>query len=251
MYDKTEFFKSYMSRATEKKILVKAMGRRLNPLRHTSKILDLGCHDGTLMRTIVDHYKNRIPNQVKIVSVDPSEMAIQELLAHDFTKEYSVEAIVDTAENYFLNQKEYFDWIIASQCLYWSPKLELIISQIHKNSESSLIVLRGKKGIFEIQSQFKEALGNKQEQLYTADDIEHALIAQNIPFNKECHQSFIELPNQDEPVFNWLIAFFLQNDESKIAPELMTDVKRFITQKSINNTLQHDVVFFWLGQAIH
>ena len=250
MYDKIEFFKSYFSRATEKKILVESIGARLNPLEDKAKILDLGCHDGTLIRTIITRYQHCISNKLNIVGVDPSQRALAEFSAHEFSKKYSITTYKGTAEEFFSRHNEYFDWILASQSLYWSSDLRLILRQINQNSSSALIVLRGKKGIFEIQTQFKEYLGNKQEQLYSADDVERALVAEQIPYTKECHQTFIELPQQSAPEFNWLIAFFLQMDDANASPDLLSRVTDFIVQKSIANTLQHDVVFFWLGQTV-
>lgn len=251
MYDKVEFFKSYFSRATEKRILIQSLDVRLNQLETNASILDLGCNDGTLVRTIVQQYQNRIPDKLTLVGVDPSATAIEKFLAHDVASNYSVQAFNGTAEDYFASHSHFFDWIFASQCLYWSPDLQDIISAIHRNSDSALIVLRDKKGIFEIQSYFKDVLGNKAEHLYSADDIEMALKAQNIPFNKEYHQTYIELPHQDEQEYDWLIAFFLQLDDEELSPALGVKVKEFIAQKAKANRLQHDVVFFWLGKAVH
>ncbi|MBL7480194.1 class I SAM-dependent methyltransferase [Legionella bononiensis] len=249
MYDKIEFFKSYFSRATEKKILVESIGTRLNLLEDKAKILDLGCHDGSLIRTIITRYQHCISNKLNIVGVDPSQRALAEFSAHECSKKYSIKTYKGTAEEYFSRHNEYFDWILASQSLYWSPDLELIIRQIYQNSDSALIVLRGKKGIFEIQTQFKEYLGNKQEQLYSADDVERALVAEQIPYTKECHQTFIELPQQNTLEFNWLIAFFLQLEDADTPSDLISRVKDYIEQQSTANSLQHDVVFFWLGQT--
>lgn len=250
MYDKVEFFKSYFSRATEKKILIQSLDVRLTQLNANARILDLGCNDGMLIKTIVQQYQNRITDKLTVVGVDPSEAAIEKFLVHNVTSNYSVNAFIGTAEDYFEKHHYLFDWIFASQCLYWSPDLQYIINEIHSNSDSALIVLRDKKGIFEIQSYFKDVLGNKAEQMYSADDIEMALKAQNIPFNKEYHQTYIELPHQDEQEYDWLIAFFLQLDE-ELSPALGSKVKEFIAKNAKANRLQHDVVFFWLGKAMN
>lgn len=248
MYDKTHFFNAYFARATEKKLIVDSFNKHLN-LKSNSKLLDLGCHNGGLMQQLVDRYHDQFSNSVKIVGIDPSQDAIAEYLRRDFNKVCSVDAMKATAEDYFKQNTTTFDWIIASQCLYWSLDLNDIIDKIYKNSQNALIVLRGDKGIYEIQSTFKEYLGNKQEQLYTAADIEHQLTKASIPYAKEYHKTAILLPDYDSEEFNWLIAFFLQTLDTDLTQGILSEVKNFIIKKAHHHALQHDIVLFWLHNA--
>lgn len=249
MYDKTQFFNNYFARATEKQIVVDSFNNRLD-LKEHSNILDLGCHNGGLMSKLFGRYHYCIPDSVNIVGVDPSQVAIDEYLTRDFAKALSVRGIASTAEAYFAQYNEHFDWIIASQCLYWSPDLNKMIQQIDRYSQKALIVLRGKHGIYEIQSEFKELLGNKHEQLYVCDDVEAALIGQDIEYSKEYHATDILLPDPNDEAFDWLIAFFLQVTDGELSNETLCRVKEFIINKSQNNTLRHDITLFWFGKKM-
>lgn len=80
------------------------------------------------------------------------------------------------------------------------------------------MALRGSQGIYEIQSQFQSFLGNPDEQLYIAQDIESALLAQHIPFQKETHMTSIQIPPAESNEFKWLISFFLQQDKPRLWP---------------------------------
>lgn len=50
MYDSSEFFKTYFAKASEKSILIDLMSTRFSPPSQELNILDLGCHDGTLIK---------------------------------------------------------------------------------------------------------------------------------------------------------------------------------------------------------
>lgn len=249
MYDKSEFFKTYFSSASEKPILIDLLGKRLHPSSHAMNILDLGCHDGALMKKIVSTYADRLPDDVVITGVDPSVQAIGEYANTDFSIPVHVNTFSGTAEHYFEACFERFDWIFASQCLYWSPDLSQVIKQIDKAGDSSLIVIRGRTGIYEIQSQFKDYIGNNSEKFYTEKDVEAVLLSQKIPFQKESITTFIQLPPKDSIEFEWLILFFLQRDEQELNNEIFMEVQDWIISKS-SERIPHEVHFFWLGNAI-
>ena len=249
MYDSSEFFKTYFAKASEKSILLDLMNTRFSPSSHELNILDLGCHDGTLIKKIIDAYASRMPTKVTITGVEPSLEALSLYSKNQFTIPVQTNTFVGTAENYFLNScNEYFDWVIASQCLYWSLDLPYIVRKIANHGESGLIVLRG-RGTHEIQSQFKDYIGNQKEQFYTADDIESALINLNIPFEKEVKTTSIQLPHQGSIEMKWLIAFFLQQDKKDINSDIWQEVESWILAKTSEEIL-HEVCFFWLGKAM-
>lgn len=208
MYDKRQFFKTYFSSASEKSILVKLLGKRFHLPSHTANILDLGCHDGALMKNIVNAYAKRLPEKLVITGVDPSLQAIKEYAKADFPIPVQTNIFAGTAEDYFDVCTDHFDWIFASQCLYWSPDLPKIIKQIHEAGDSALIVIRGCHGIYEIQSQFRHYIGNHLEKFYTDKEVEMALRTQKILFQKESLSTFIQLPDKDSIELKWLILFF-------------------------------------------
>ncbi|MDR3443085.1 MAG: class I SAM-dependent methyltransferase [Legionella sp.] len=251
MYDSSEFFKTYFAKASEKSIIIDLMSTRFSPSSHDLKILDLGCHDGTLIKKIIDAYVRRMPSKVTITGVEPSLDALLKYAKTQFTIPVQTNTFVGTAESYFLKnpEHEHFNWVIASQCLYWSWDLSYIVRKIADAGESGLIVLRGHRGIYEIQSRFKDYIGNPNEQFYTADDIESALLNQNIPFAKEVKTTSILLPSQGSIEMKWLITFFLQQDKKEINSDIFQEVESWILAKT-SEKITHDVCFFWLGNAM-
>lgn len=249
MYDKRHFFKTYFSSASEKSILVKLLDKRFHPPSHTANILDLGCHDGALMKNIVNTYAKRLPEKLVITGVDPSLQAIKEYAKADFPIPVQTNTFAGTAEDYFDVCTDHFDWIFASQCLYWSPDLPKIIKQIHEAGDSSLIVIRGCHGIYEIQSQFRHYIGNHLEKFYTDKEVEMALRTQKILFQKESLSTSIRLPDKDSIELKWLILFFLQMEEESLGDKIFCEVRDWITSRT-SGSIHHEVHFFWLGNAI-
>ncbi|MCE3045621.1 class I SAM-dependent methyltransferase [Legionella sp. 16cNR16C] len=249
IYDKREFFKTYFANASEKSLLVDLMRPRFNPSSDEMNILDLGCHDGSLIKKIIDAHTHHLPAKVSITGVEPSFDALSEYPKHPFPISVQVNTFAGTAEDYFLKHPGDggFDWVIASQCLYWSFDLPFILGKIAEAGESGLIVLRGQRGIYEIQSNFRDYIGNPEEQFYTADDIESALLHLNIPFEKEVKSTFIMLPEPGSIEMQWLIAFILQ--QAQVNTAIRQEVESWILAKS-SEKITHDVCFFWLGNSI-
>ncbi|ARB93056.1 class I SAM-dependent methyltransferase [Legionella longbeachae] len=251
IYDSRELFKTYFAHASEKSLLIDLMRARFSPSSHQLNILDLGCHDGTLIKKIIDAYTRIMPSKVTLTGVDPSKNALLEYSQNKFTIPIQINTFAGTAESYFLRYSGYqvFDWVIASQCLYWSLDLPYVVRKIAECGESGLIVFRGNRGIYEIQSRFREYIGNKKEQFYTAVDIESTLIHLNLPFEKEIKTTFIHLPHQGSREMKWLIAFFLQQDEKDIGNDICQEVEAWILAKD-SGKIAHEVSFFWLGKAM-
>ncbi|WP_392537289.1 class I SAM-dependent methyltransferase [Legionella sp. 227] len=251
MYDNSEFFKTYFANASEKTILIDLISTRFSHSSSELNILDLGCHDGKLIKKIIDAYASKMPAKVSITGVEPSADALLEYSKNQFSIPVQINTFVGTAESYFLKHpcNQYFNWVIASQCLYWSLDLPYIVKKIADAGESGLIVLRGRLGIYEIQARFKDYIGNQNEQFYTADDIESTLRDLNIPFEKEVKTTSILLPSQGSMEMKWLIAFFLQWDKKNINSDILQEVESWILEKNAEK-MTHEVCFFWLGKTI-
>lgn len=249
MYDKSAFFQTYFSNASEKPLLVESLDKRFNPSTELIRILDLGCHDGALMKKIINAYSHRMPENIILTGVEPSLPALELFAYSNFSIPVKMNTFAGTAENYFKFNTDYFDWIFASQCLYWSLDLDQIIRQIAQAGKSALIVLRGKHGIYEIQSRFKQHIGNPMEQFYTAEDIASSLATQKIPFQQEMIKSLIKLPPGDSQEFKWLMSFFLQIDEEHLTQDTFKEVQSWITSR-YSGQMPHEVCFFWLGDAM-
>ncbi len=248
MYDKTEFFLTYFSRATEKELVVNSLENRFFGFSNTFKMLDLGCHNGSLLEQIFRRYRKRLPDHIDVMGIDPSGPAIEEFHNRVFGDGCQIRSFIGSAEEYFEDHAEVYSWILASQCLYWSDDLALTLRKIRERGEASLVILRGRKGIYEVQSRFRTLLGNVQEKLYSSKDIEQALTALEIPFEMENHQTEIHLPEPGNQESRWMNAFFLQASDDALSEKDHREIEKFT--ESLGSPMRHDVAFFWLGKAI-
>lgn len=105
--------------------------------------------------------------------------------------------------------------------------------------------MRGQKGIYQIQSELKRYLGNKEEKLYTATHIKNILKENNINHVHEGKPTYIDLPEADSPEYHYLISFLLQRTEECLAPEIYQAAKEYLSSH-YKSEIQHDVSFFWL-----
>ncbi len=248
IYDHKQAFQKYLEKATEKKIFV---GRFSEMFCFDSDLpasfLDIGCHDGTLTIRLLDSIVGNLPKKSKVHCVDPSHEAIEVFRRRKLSDHFQFIFHELTAEDYLFKFSESADWIIASHCFYWSPDLEGVLNEVYKRSDHSVVVLRGKHGIYQIQSKYKNLVGNPLEQLYTADDIENALVKLNVSFEREDIVSTISVPKPDNPMLTVMIGFFLQRDPESITPEIESEVYSFIS--NLGTEMRHDVSFFWIDKS--
>lgn len=249
MYDKMEFFNSYFGRASEKTIILEEFKKRFsNPSKSKVSVLDLGCHDGTLISKLFNVVQEELKQGVILTGVEPSSEAIKSFSKRSFGPiDVELNLHTLTAESYLesVNDKINYDWVLASQCLYWTQNLESTISKIIKKGSKSLIVLRGHYGIYQIQSEFKNLLGNKNEKLYTSDDIDLVLKALKTDFERQDFQTSIEIPDSSSVEFIWLMSFFLQTTEDRFSSDDISRIKSYLNK--LGNPIRHDVSFFWVG----
>jgi|SRR5579871_315608 len=247
MYDKAQFFLAYFARATEKELVVRSLTDRFMGFKDSVSILDLGCHDGSLLERILNTYQSRLPARVDIVGVDPSETALGAFRQKMANNGHQVDTFIGCAEEYFKDSARHHDWILASQCLYWSADLSAVLKDIHERGDASLVVLRGKKGIFEIQSRFRSLIGDQEERLYSSSDIEDALYSLNIPFAKEDHATEIHVPKSFGQESKWINAFFLEVSDDALSDENHSEIAHFIA--GLGSPMRHDITLFWLKGA--
>lgn len=244
MYDKKEFFSTYFANASEKPLFLDRFATEFKCHGKTCEILDLGSHDGALIFKLLDQISHMLPDFTKLVAVDPSAEAIAHLKERKIKNGVKIETHVSTAESFFNEVNDLYDWIIASHCLYWTADLESTINSIIQRGKRAVIVFRGKKGIFEIQSKFKDLLGNKNEKLYSAEDIERCLLRIGHKFHKEEHQTQISIPAPDRIEFKWLVSFFLQTSDGNITESSWNSLTAFF--RPYQGVFRHDVSFFWI-----
>ncbi len=245
IYDRREFFSTYFSKSTEKALFVSEFAKRFRPPSKDSlKILDLGTHDGLLLTKLLSQVKDKLPAQVDVVANDPSGPAIDDFRKRALPSGINLKLSVETAEEFFDRDADRFDWIIASHCLYWSPRLVELTKLICERSEAAVIILRGRKGIYELRSRFRHLLGNKLEQLYTADDVEAALKDLQVSFSRDEHQTHIDIPDEDSVEFLWLLSFLLDSNVDTLSKSDLEEIKAFL--RPFKGRFRHDVSFFWI-----
>lgn len=245
IYSSDKIFQSYFDRAPEKRWIVEAFKNKLRFGCDTASILDVGCHNGNLMRRLVKTYYDDLPGCTRIIGVDPCMRAISLFNQIYFGDKVTAHGYAVTIEKYFENNNHDYDWIIASQSLYWTKNLKKIIQQITQGSRNTLIVLRGKTGIYQIQHAFPELVGNKMEMYYHAEHIQDALMSLKIPFARENKTTHITLPDCHSPVYRYLLDFFLQTSINKLAQTDIDRVNHFIALE-FASVLRHDVSAFWI-----
>lgn len=245
MYDKKKFFETYIESASEKNEFINRLTMRFRSAgRNYRKVLDLGCHNGFLVLKFINRNHDRLSKGAKIYCVDPSVAAISEFKSKKLPSDLEFFFFTNTMEEFLETSEISYDWIICSHCLYWSKDLLKIVSKIVKRGQHIVIVLRGEKGIYEIQSHFKNLLGNDRENLYVSNHIEMALRKLSVKFDREDIISTINVPQFEDPEFKALAAFFLQTDTKCLNNSDYKRIYEFINQRG--NPFPHYVSFFWI-----
>lgn len=109
-------------------------------IEHKSRILDIGCGDGTVIEYLSKHNKPQ-----EIIGIDISQKAV------DFVKTKGYNAIkLDVFSNEFLDfiNNEKFDYIIITEVLEHVQEPEKIILSIKNNFTNSLFVSIPNAGFF-------------------------------------------------------------------------------------------------------
>jgi hypothetical protein len=246
IYTSSAIFQTYFDKAPEKAWVVGLLRSRLQFDGDTAVIFDAGCHDGKLTQRIVNQYYDVLPQSTQIIGVDPCANAIARFNQIHFGDKISACGYAATIEEFLQNNNDKFDLTIASQSLYWCMDLPGIVRQIVNASRQTLIVLRDKTGIYQIQKTFPELVGNKQEQFYNADDVRDALVSLNLPFAREDKSTYIPLPERHSSAYQHMLNFFLQTAADQLASHDAARVNEFIAAR-FGNELRHDVSSFWIN----
>lgn len=229
IYSHNEIFKTYFERAPEKTWVVDSCNDRLHFSDNKAMILDAGCYDGQLIQRITDQYRDVLPSQTTIIGIDPCATAIDTFNKTDFGDKITAHGRAVTLEDFLDENTIKFDWVIASQSLYWTKDLKKVIQQIADMSHQALLVLRGQVGIYQIQKAFPELVGHHQEQFYNAEDIQDALTELQINFTREDKSTYFPLPERGTPEYHYLLNFFLQTPHGSLTPTDETRVYEFLT----------------------
>jgi hypothetical protein len=247
MYDSAVSFATYLKKSTEKSQFVKSFEKRFHTIENLkiNSIFDVGCHDGDLTLWYLDKIKNKLTDSCVVTCLDPSNEALIRFSQKQLINNIDFNFVTSKVENFIFKSK--YDLIVASHSLYWTDDLNSILKQISDNSKFAVVVLREEVGIYEIQSRFKELIGNKDEKLYTANNIESVLKDLNINFIQERIRAEIELPDKDSKAYQDLVAFFLQTTSTAISKDKKHEIDEYLNTK--DGTLKHNVSFFWLGNG--
>jgi len=243
MYDSDVYFNTYLKQTTEKRIFIERMRERLRRGRLRS-LLDLGCHDGA----VTIEYLNDIMSggrSVEVVCVDPSAASIESFKKKALGEHISFVFHVQTAEEFLRLNTARFDWIVCSHSLYWSRDLKGTLEKMLSVCDNLVIVLRDRDGLYEVQTEFKHLVGNRDEQFYNADDIEKCLTALGESFEREDIVSEIMLPNVETPAFADLASFILQTSATRLTKTDIAAVHEFMSSRGV--PFPHHVSFFWMG----
>jgi ubiquinone/menaquinone biosynthesis C-methylase UbiE len=243
MYDREEVFRAYMERATEKQRFVERFRDEFPGEARPMRIVDFGSHDGTLTLRLLEAAQDRIPRSSEIICVDPSHPALKRFESKPLPDRFVFHFYPETIENFLLRSWDRFDYAIVSHSLYWSKDLKGVLKKIAAVSRRSVVVLREAKGNFQIQSTFRQFLGNPEEQLYTAADVEAALGEFGLRFKMETVESLIAIPERSDPAFETLASFFLQTT-GPVPAAALNGIEALV--KPWKGQFPHHVRFFWI-----
>lgn len=247
VYNSPTIFSTYLRKSTEKAQFIKSFKNRISsgPDSKINTLLDIGCHDGELTLWHLNEISNHCSKTASIEVLDPSLDALDRFKKRNLPTQFQFNFHGKRIENFEFDQSnKKFDFIVASHCLYWSEDLTSVLLQICNSAKRAVVILRENVGIYEVQKQFSHLLGNKDEQLYTAENIEAILKAHNVAFEREKIQTTIEIPTYKSQAYEDLISFFLQTKINSISDNERIDVDNFLQAR--NGVLKHNVSFFWL-----
>jgi|GEM_PF-2164472 len=244
MYDHNEIFRTYLEKTNEKRLFAERFAEEFLSAGKTARLLDIGCHDGSLTLQYLKAIQPKLPSLVEVTCVDPSAEAVRQFEKREKPRGINFHFFVGTCEEFLEQASSPFDWIVASHSLYWSPVLSDVIETFLNLSGHLAVVLRESIGIFQLQSRFRGLVGNEKERFYTAIDIENSLKKLGAHFKSETARSHVAIPSFHSREFADLVSFFLQSTPEMFSPSSLREVYDYL--QPFGERFPHHVRFFWV-----
>ncbi|ETW99683.1 MAG: hypothetical protein ETSY1_14055, partial [Candidatus Entotheonella factor] len=149
MYDQLDFFNTFLSNTTEKKLFIESFAKKFH-FERKRNFLDLGCNEGVLTLKLMNQIQPCLAPDSFLVGVDPCANAIDAFSKKELPDNLSARFHAETAEAFLEKNTQTFDWVIASHCLYWSDDLKRSVDMILNSARSGVIVMRGAYGVSQL-----------------------------------------------------------------------------------------------------
>jgi hypothetical protein len=245
IYENPNYFTTYSKNASEKIILAELFCARCELLHEPKTLLDVGTYDGALLARLFK-YGSKLDSMEKVTGIDPVENE-QAFLSHMAPFEWDAAFIQSDLASYLDKSVQHFDVIIASQCLYWSEYLAKELVAIVNRSQAACIVIRGKKGIYQIQQKFSHLLGNAKEKLYHSEHVDEILRASHIHYDKNVIPSHIHIPPYQSQAWQEMASFFIQNEFQALAKAEKAALNDYLLSLVHDDKIEHEVHVYWTG----
>lgn len=249
IYEDRTFFGDYLESTSEKSQFVELFLKQLNNGKIES-LLDLGCYDGTLTQKLALRLSQTGQKIKRLTAIDPAAGPLNEFRNRLGAQLQSAQwQLINMGMESFLAQnKEVFDWVLASHSLYWMGDSQTLIPHIIKSAQSGAIVIRDRGLLHHIEEKYRPRITQKTKRFISSHEISAEFKRLGVDFKTESFVASMAVPPPETLEFKQLAGFLLdltieELDENQL-PELYADLK---VEKG-RATYGIDVL--WFGETI-
>ncbi|HCC84011.1 TPA: hypothetical protein DEP96_04145 [Candidatus Uhrbacteria bacterium] len=256
-------FAAYLAATDEKQFFIERFGRLY--LRYQAsrifdrpvRVLDLGCGNGATSQPIMKMMQNR-GQKVDYFVVDPHQAQLDQFESTAPTVRGSQLILKQGTLESFVAEGGPFDLVIAYQMLYHVEDLRASLQKILGLGREVLIGHHGRRGIHQVQEQFREHVQGGPHVISTDSEVEAILdgLDQEIGerhFERHGFVASIKTSSCFQPKNNRdLAAFFLQCDPALITDSLLNELRLYLASLlGPSYHLPHDVGLFTITDLTH
>lgn len=225
-------FEVYLKYSNEKETSIKQLSKILSNL-NPKKILDVGCGDGTYLLNSLSNNKD-----IDITLLEPSKDLYSKLKEN--TKHTRYKCINQTFEQFYENNEQAFDLVLASHLYHFTQEeYNILISQLTSllEDKGTLIwIERGIDDITDFKKKFKtKLLPNRYPNNWEPRNYEKALgilKEKSSDTHLVLNNSVLEFPykeNLDDVIA--IVEFYLNIDWSSIPKDIQEEILSYISSK--------------------
>ena len=208
-------------------------------------ILDIGCNDGRFAAQVIRLAceVGAVGQPCRYVGVDPCQEALGRFRYSEFSSWVSIDLVRADCEAYVAKDDVTGNLsggiALVSHSLYWTPDLRAALAGILRRVSTALFVVRGARGVFEVQERFRIAVPTLANNRFTVEDVEESLAQLGAAIERVDIQSSIYVGGSSQAEIGKLAAFCLDGPLASIPTQVLRDVSSYLT--SFGPEFRHDV----------